>query len=169
METDLKNEILKALATSSEPLLAREIADKLSQSSGEVIDRSVVNQLLYGDLRSQVIRNEAFKWSPSADTSAGEPVERETHSSNPGFGLNFPVVDTLRERIKDAVTLSRAGQRWSAALLISDPVTNQAIVNLYTWELIGGQWKTRETFAIRSKKAATHLREILTNVEDRFP
>jgi hypothetical protein len=40
---------------------------------------------------------------------------------------------------------------------------------LYLWEMVGGIWKNRKSFPIRSKKAANAIRDMLTKFEARLP
>ena len=168
---DIPVQVLKLLSASKAPLQAKEIAERLSRSMGRVIDKSAINQLLYSELNAKVSRDEEFQWSlKSVGSKRMAPKSVDSQStSKAGFGLNFPVAEYYRDHIKDAVTLSRGGQWWSAALLIKDPRNNQLFVNLYTWELVGGDWKKRKSFAIRSKKVSDQLRDVLSTLGDRLP
>ena len=85
------------------------------------------------------------------------------------IGLNFPVSPYYREHIKDGLTISRASKWWSAVLLIEDPRSEKLIINLYLWESIGGVWKTRKSFTIRSQKNLSKLLEALTTFGPMVP
>ena len=75
--------------------------------------------------------------------------------------FDFPVADYLRGQIKDAVTLTRTGRWWSAALLIEDPQSHKSYVAVYRWQLRGGDWKRVSKFICRTKADADKMRTFL--------
>lgn len=158
------DQILAVMTEAARPLTAREIVDLLANRGVTGIDRNRVNRCLYGPLKALVRRDERFCWSiinaPTEQSAFQEPKK-----SIPGFGLNYPVADYYRDRIRDGVTLSRGGQWWSAALLIEDPRTEEKFVGLYLWEMVDGVWKKRKSFPIRSRKSSQALRDVLVNFE----
>ena len=85
------------------------------------------------------------------------------------LGLNFPVSDYYRDHIEEDTTLSRGGRWWSAALLITNPKNSQPFINLYMWENVRGQWKTRKSFSIRSKDALRRVAEALATLGKTLP
>lgn len=77
--------------------------------------------------------------------------------------FDFPVANYLRGQIKDALTLTRAGSWWSAALLIEDPQSQKRYVALYRWQLRDGAWKRVNKFICRTKADADKMRSFLDN------
>ena len=75
--------------------------------------------------------------------------------------FDFPVDGYLRGQIKDALTLTRAGRWWSAALLIEDPNSREPFVAFYRWQLKGGAWKLSSKFKCRTKADADKMRSFL--------
>ncbi len=73
-----------------------------------------------------------------------------THPLDPGFDL-FPVSDYYKPHIRDAVTISRQGSWWSAALLIEDPKNAKLFCAVYRWQKVGGVWKQRGKLMIRKR------------------
>ena len=55
----------------------------------------------------------------------------------------------------DAVTVGRNGPWWTAILLIADPKTTKPFIALYRWQRVGGDWKTRKRFTLRTLKETT--------------
>ena len=84
------------------------------------------------------------------------------------FGLNFPVSDYYRDHIRDGLTLSRGGGWWTAAVLIEDPRSGRLFISCYTWQKLDDQWKTRKSFAIRSRNALDKLIEAATNFREKL-
>ena len=68
------------------------------------------------------------------------------------IGKDFPIADYYKEHILDAVTISRAGNWWSAILLIADPKNNKPFLSLYRWEKTKDGWKKRSGFKISRRK-----------------
>jgi hypothetical protein len=162
----LPDQVLAVMSEASRPLTAREIVDLLAKRGVTGVDKSGVNHCLYGPLKAHVHRDDRFRWSiVRPPTSPLEPPCQEPKPSIPNFGLNYPVADYYRDRIQDGVTLSRGGQWWSAALLIEDPRTEETFVGLYLWEMVGGVWKKRKSFVIRSRKSSQALRDALVSFE----
>ena len=56
---------------------AKEITSKLNQSSGARIDKTQVNQLLYGKLKPQLRQDKAYRWY-----TISSAAETKTHSNN---------------------------------------------------------------------------------------
>ncbi|MDE0528496.1 MAG: hypothetical protein OXH85_07375 [Truepera sp.] len=75
--------------------------------------------------------------------------------------FNFPVDPSLRGQIKDALTLTRVGGWWSAALLIEDPRSRKAYVAIYRWQLRDGAWKRVSKFICRTKADADKIHAFL--------
>ena len=72
--------------------------------------------------------------------------------------FDFPVAHYLKTQIRDAVTLSRTGSWWSAALLIEDPRSRKQYVAMYRWHLRGGAWKRVSKFTCRTRRDVDTLR-----------
>ena len=85
----------------------------------------------------------------------------EAHLANVAADFDFPVADYLRRQIKDALTLTRAGKWWSAALLIEDPKSQKRYVAVYRWQLKDGDWKRVSKFTFHSKADADTMRSFL--------
>lgn len=85
----------------------------------------------------------------------------ETDFADPEGDFDFPVDLSLRERIRDGVTLSRTEDWWSAALLIEDPWRRQAYVALYRWQNRDGVWKRHSKFICRKRTDADKIRSFL--------
>lgn len=78
------------------------------------------------------------------------------------IGQNFPVTEQLRPHIRDARTISRAGDWWTAVLLLNDPWTRRPYVSLYKWQCRNGAWKKAASFKIHSAKHLAAIVESLT-------
>ena len=74
---------------------------------------------------------------------------------------DFPVSDYYKSRIREARTISRTGNWWSAVLLIDDPTTNKLFLAFYRWQKRDGTWKVRKSFNCRSKKDALRILNIV--------
>ena len=85
------------------------------------------------------------------------------------LGTNFPISEYYRDNIRDAVTISRGGGWWTAAVLIEDPKNGELFVNLYTWQHVEDAWKMRKSFTIRSQKALRSITEALKGFETKLP
>lgn len=85
------------------------------------------------------------------------------------LGMNFPISEYYRNNIKDAVTLSRGGGWWTAAVLIEDPKNGKPFVTLYTWQQVDDAWKMRKSFTIRSQKTLNEVVEALQGFASRLP
>lgn len=72
--------------------------------------------------------------------------------------FDFPVARYLRGQIRDALTLTRTGRWWSAALLIEDPQSQKRYIAIYRWQRRGGTWKRVSKFICRSKVDADKIR-----------
>ena len=70
------------------------------------------------------------------------------------FGTNFPVTDYYKDHIKDAITIKRGGNWWTAALLINEPKSEKNIIMFYKWQLLDSKWKLRSKFKISDKVGA---------------
>ena len=77
--------------------------------------------------------------------------------------FDFPVAQYLKGQIRDAVTLSRTGSWWSAALLIEDLRSRKQYVAMYRWHLRKGAWKRVSKFTCRTKRDVDTLRSFLDN------
>ena len=75
--------------------------------------------------------------------------------------FDFPVAPYLRDQIRDALTLTRTGRWWSAALLIEDPQSRKRYVAVYRWHLRGGAWKRVSKFICRTKADADKMRSFI--------
>ncbi|MDE0395544.1 MAG: hypothetical protein OYK82_12290 [Gammaproteobacteria bacterium] len=75
--------------------------------------------------------------------------------------FDFPVASYLRGQIRDAMTLTRTGRWWSAALLIEDPRHGKRYVAVYRWHFRDGDWKRVSKFVCRSKGDADKIRSFL--------
>lgn len=84
-------------------------------------------------------------------------------------GTNFPISDYYRPYIQDAVTISRGGAWWTAAVLIEDPKSAKQFVTLYSWQQVGDTWKMRKSFTIRSQKALQGVISALQGFEQQLP
>jgi hypothetical protein len=82
------------------------------------------------------------------------------------MGQNFPVSDYYRDQVLDAETISRAGGWWTAVLLIRDPRTEKPFLSVYRWQLDGDTWKTRKSFAFKSKKQIQKVLASLQKISD---
>lgn len=85
------------------------------------------------------------------------------------LGMNFPISEYYRNNIRDAVTISRAGGWWTAAVLIEDPKTGKPFVTLYTWQQTEDNWKMRKSFTIRSQKTLQGVAEALMGFKPMLP
>ena len=79
------------------------------------------------------------------------------------IGQNFPVTESLRSHIRNARTISRAGNWWTAVLLVDDPWTGKPFVSLYKWQRRQGAWKKTSSFKIHSAK---HLAAIVESLSE---
>lgn len=77
------------------------------------------------------------------------------------IGKNFPVSEYYRENILDAITFSKRGNWWSAALLIEDPRTHSSFIGIYKWQNTTEGWKTRNRITIRSKAEAIKMMDVI--------
>ena len=75
--------------------------------------------------------------------------------------FDFPVAGYLQGQIRDAMTLSRSGTWWSAALVIEDPRNRKRHVALYRWQFRDGSWKRVSKFICRTKGDADKIRSFL--------
>ena len=75
--------------------------------------------------------------------------------------FDFPVAPYLRGQIRDAVTLTRTGGWWSAALVIEDPQSRKRYVAVYRWQLRDGAWKRVSKYTCRTKADADRIRSFL--------
>ena len=66
----------------------------------------------------------------------------------------FPVTEYYKDHIKDAVTIKRGGNWWSAVLLINEPKSEKNIIMFYKWQKIGDDWKLRSKYKISDKTVA---------------
>ena len=80
----LPSTILKVLKEAGDPLLAREIADILSNQGFQEINKNQINSCLYRELKGKVKQNKSYRWSlvlPSrrqdSKTSSAERSEEE--------------------------------------------------------------------------------------------
>ena len=85
----------------------------------------------------------------------------EVHLSRVAGDFDFPVAPYLQGQIRDALTLTRTGGWWSAALLIEDPQSRKRYVAVYRWQLRGGAWKRVSKFICRTKADADKIRSFL--------
>lgn len=79
------------------------------------------------------------------------------------LGTKFPVSEYYRDKIMDAVTVSRGGNWWTAILLISDPRSGDPFIGLYKWQNSEGEWKTRNRFLFKKKADLQATLECLQN------
>jgi|TARA_B100000315_G_C14584435_1_gene592162 hypothetical protein len=81
---------------------------------------------------------------------------------------DFPISDYYRDNIEDAISISRSGGWWTAALLIRDPKSNQPFVGCYRWQHTESGWKIRGRLKINSKKDLEKMIEILSQFNQHF-
>ena len=55
--------------------------------------------------------------------------------------FDFPVSEFYKNHILDAATISRAGNWWSAILLIADPKNSKPFLSFYQWQKTNDGWK----------------------------
>ena len=77
-------------------------------------------------------------------------------------GQNFPVDEYLRPQIRNARTISRSGQWWTAVLVIEDPVARKPFLALYKWQKQNDGWQKKSSFRINSAK---HLATIVESLQ----
>ena len=90
------------------------------------------------------------------------------HMPDPGFGL-FPISDYYKPHIEDAMTITRAGNWWSAALLIRDPRSNEPFIALYRWQKVGDVWKNRGRFFIRKTSDLQSVVSVMSGWAEQLP
>lgn len=78
--------------------------------------------------------------------------------------FDFPVADYLADHILQARTITRTGAWWSAALLISDPLTKKRYVAFYRWQKRKGSWKRVKKFTCNSRADASVMVSFLQAV-----
>lgn len=89
--------------------------------------------------------------------------DQETDFASLVGDFDFPVAPYLRGQIRDALTLTRTGSWWSAALLIEDPRNRRMYVAIYRWQYRDGAWKRFSKFIRRTKKDADKIRYVLSS------
>ena len=77
--------------------------------------------------------------------------------------FDFPVAPYLRGQIRDAMTLTRTGRWWSAALLIEDPRNRRMYVAIYRWQNRDGGWKRVSKFISYVGPRRTLTRYVLSS------
>ena len=85
------------------------------------------------------------------------------------LGKNFPISDYYRDNIVDAHTISRAGNWWTALLVIRDPRSGMPLLGLYRWQNTNGQWKTRNRFLIRRVSDLQTIVDCLQRFSEHLP
>lgn len=81
------------------------------------------------------------------------------------LGTSFPVSDYYKESIITGRTLSRTGQWWSAILVIRDPKSGAHFLAAYKWQHLGGVWKVRSKWNIRSSLDAFRFSEAIAELK----
>ena len=63
------------------------------------------------------------------------------------LGTNFPISEYYRDHIIDAHTLFRAGNWWTALLVIDDPRSGKPFIGLYRWWSAPIEWSSMNVSA----------------------
>ena len=81
---------------------------------------------------------------------------------------DFPITEYYKGCIKDAVTIRRGGNWWSAVLLINEPKSEKNIIMFYKWQKIGDNWKLRSKFKISDKTVAEKSIDAIKKFSDKL-
>jgi len=82
---------------------------------------------------------------------------------------DYPVGDYYKNGVMDAQTISKAGQWWTALVLIEDPRSKEPFVSLYRWQKGDNGWKVRKQFKFNSKKESKKIIQTLIEMAEEIP
>ncbi len=88
-KNNLEAQILNLLKNSPMPIRAREIAKELSKN-GHIVDRTIVNQHLYGSLKDKVQQDDDYCWSIiSTSTKTNTPKDQSLNNQEKILNSNY--------------------------------------------------------------------------------
>ena len=81
---------------------------------------------------------------------------------------DIPISDYYKGNIKDAITIKRSGNWWSAVLLIKNPRVDSDFLSFYQWQKTDSGWKVRSRFKIKNIKEKDKIIEILKELGEKL-